>query len=104
MKSPIKGADTDQNFAHQVLEPQLAALAATAPVHPARAEPTPRRAQGVFYALGWRSPDPGGLPGRAPFDATSQRKPATVAIPPLGRPDHGKTVGKDPRLPRSILG
>jgi hypothetical protein len=40
MKSPIKGADTDQNFAHQVVEPLLATLAAAALVHPARAERT----------------------------------------------------------------
>jgi hypothetical protein len=70
---------------------------------PTRAEPTPRRARGVFYAPGWQRLDPGGLPDRAPSDATAQRKPATVTILPRGRPDLGKTVGKDPRLPRSVL-
>jgi hypothetical protein len=73
-------------------------------VHPARAEPTPWRVRGVFYAPGWGRPDPGGLPGRAPSDATAQRKPATIAIPPQGRPDLSKNVGKDPRLPHSVLG
>jgi hypothetical protein len=71
MKSPINGVDTDQNFAHHVLDPYLTAHAAAAPVHPARAEPTPRRAQGVFYTPDWRRTDPGGLPGRAPSDATA---------------------------------
>jgi hypothetical protein len=95
MKPPIKGANTDQNFAHQVVEPLLATLAAAALVHPARAEPTPRQARGVFYAPGWRRTDPEGLPSRAPSDATAQRKPATVTIPPRGRPDLSKTLGKD---------
>jgi hypothetical protein len=82
MKSPINGVDTDQNFAHHVLDPYLTAHAAAAPVHPARAEPTPRRAQGVFYTPDCEGPTPEDCQAELPLTPQpKENRPPSQASP-----------------------